>query len=143
MANIETMPVGSPTFSAKSLSYRQNRAVRVMQIIRISEPSKLALGLKRIARDMIAVATNRNEPMESRVEAGKLALQCADRLLDLIAHPKRPAATSAKGAARIDLATILEAHPSEGPCTVDPVTEPAKPAESGPSVASDELPPKQ
>ena len=118
-----------------------------MQCLVASEPVRLAIGVKKVVRQMLEVAADTTKEDAVRQEAAKVAYGGIDRLLDLMGVPKRPAATSAKGAARIDLATILEAHPSDGPepapCTVDPVTELAKPADSGPSTTGDVLPPKQ
>lgn len=117
-----------------------------MQCIVASEPVRVAISVKRLVRQMMEVASDVKRPLADRIEAGKLAMQGVDRLLDLIAHPKRPAATGARGAARIDLATILDAHPvgpEPGPCTAQDVTDQPKLVESRPSADGDALLAKQ
>ena len=135
---------GSTFFAPKSLARREGRQARTLQIIRTTSPAQIAAQLHRAARVAAGFARDRTLPVERREAEAKIAVACLSGILDVISWPKRPGGGGSGRAPRaIDLATILEAHPSEEPCTVDPVTEPSKPAESGPSVASDELPPKQ
>lgn len=115
-----------------------------MQIIRTTSPAQLAAQLHRAARVAAGYARDRSLPVERREAEAKIAVACLSGILDVIGWPKRPAAASAKGAMRIDLATILDAHPvGPEPCTAPSVTEPAKPAESGPISAQDALLAKQ
>lgn len=116
-----------------------------MQIIRTTSPAQIAAQLHRAARVAAGYARDRSLPVERREAEAKIAVACLSGILDVIGWPKRPAATTARGAMRIDLATILDAHPAgePAPCTVDPVTEPAKPTESGPTPSGDALLAKQ
>ena len=143
MPALDSLGVSRPEFRRISLTRSRNRQDRAIELLRAQTPGKVAMVLRRAIRVAAKVATDPNQPAPIREIELKLIWGSWDRLADILALPKRPAATSAKGAARIDLATILEAHPSEEPCTVEPVTEPAKHAESGPSTAGDVLPPKQ
>ncbi|TXH40549.1 MAG: hypothetical protein E6Q97_39450 [Desulfurellales bacterium] len=114
--------------------------------MRTTQPAKLAMGLRKMARTAMVNAAKADASVEEREKESKIVFGCCDRLMDILGISKRPAATAAKGM-RIDLATILEAHPAEvpdpGPCTAQPVTEAVPPGAFGPSEANDVLPPKQ
>ena len=130
------------SFPPNSLPRRADRGRKVMHLMQVAEVPRFAVELRRVAKRQLR-QIHESEDIGEQIALTESVCRVIDRILDITGWQKRPAATSAKGAARIDLATILEAHPSEEPCTVEPVTEPAKPAESGPNTASDELPPKQ
>ena len=109
-------------------------------------PAKVAMVLRRAIRVAAKVATDPTAPAPIRDMEVKMIWGCWDRLADILALPKRPAATSARGAARIDLATILDAHPvgpEPGPCTAQDVTDQPKLVESRPSADGDALLAKQ
>ena len=83
----------TPEVTPKSLAMRENRTGTILSVARATLPAQMVLRLRRVAGDLSDIAQDTNAPAPDRISAAKAMVSVQDQLLDLLAIPRRPAAT--------------------------------------------------
>ncbi len=91
-----TAGISSSIHNPKHLSKRKNRADRAMVIMRTSDPALHAMRLRITIRKLLADAMTTTSPA-MRIESSVAACKVLATWMELIGHPKRPVAQTAKG----------------------------------------------
>ena len=86
----------SPRFNANHLQRGRNRAQNLMTVMKDRDPAMIALRLRTSIKRLLD-ASNRTTSPQIQVECVRQACGAIGTFLDIIGHPKRPAATNAKG----------------------------------------------
>lgn len=105
-----------PNTDGKSLSRREGRSRVVVALARATLPGQMVLRLRRAAETMGALVQSPELPAPDRIAALRALVTAQDQLLDLLAIPRRPAASTGKGKAT---APTLDVSPIQPPADLD------------------------
>lgn len=105
-----------PAMDGKSLSKRAARSEVVLSLARASLPGQMVLRLRRSAERMADLVEDTTAPANDRISAAKAMVTLQDQLMDLLAIPRRPAASAGRGKSSIPIdispATLVGSSPS-------------------------------
>ncbi len=105
-----------PEVNHRTLTRRAARSQAVIGIARATLPGQMILRLRRSTERMADLVEDVTAPAPDRISAAKAMVSLQDQLMDLLAIPRRPAASSGKGKSSIPIdispATLVGSSPS-------------------------------
>ena len=104
-----------PDLDGKSLTRRAKRSGVVVALARATLPGQMILRLRRVADNLGGIALDASAPAPDRIAAARALVSAQDQLLDLLAIPRRPAASGGKR----PTAPTLDVSPIQPPADLD------------------------
>jgi hypothetical protein len=92
-----------PEVNHRTLTRRAARSQAVIGIARATLPGQMVLRLRRSAERMADLVEDTTAPAHDRISAARAMVTLQDQLMDLLAIPRRPAASTGRGKSSIPI----------------------------------------